>query len=477
VYQCTSFIQVDLLSWSLKFIKNQSIMSNKPISMTQVSLIQQLKEQGDSIRSISRKTGLHRKTVSRYFCDEVVTPQTDEESPPFLLSVNRLADSYMLGCDRLSILRDYFPHFDKELSRTGVTRQLLWEEYLQSHPDGYGYTQFCEHYSRYRQTLPRDAVMYLEHVFGDCLQFDLAGKPLSYVDPSTGEVFECPVLVCVLPASGYTYVEVLASARSEDLFCGLNHCLEYMGGAPRNVLSDNMRQYVVKNLRYEYTFTELARQWSVYYKTNMEATRPYRPCDKPSVEKHVHISYLRIYARLRNEEFYSLASLNRRVRELLDAHNDCHRSRGGDSRRAVFLACERSLLTPLPAEPFAVRHTTKAKVQKNYHVELGEDKHFYSVPYRYIGQQTTIDYDRHQVEVFIGMERIAVHRRDFRQWGHTTLAEHMPAAHQRYRQIQGWTREYFESIARKAGHSSEEVFQRVMASCQNRGKNSDITCI
>jgi hypothetical protein len=223
-----------------------------------------------------------------------------------------------------------------------------------------------------------------------------------------------------------------------------------------------MRQYVVKNMRYEYTFTELAQQWSAHYCTNLEATRINRPRDKASVEKHVHISYLRIYARLRDEEFSSLSSLNRRVRELVDAHNDCSRSRGVESRRKVFLASERPLLTPLPPEPYVPKHKTQAKVQKNYHVELGEDKHFYSVPYRYIGQQTTLVYDRQQVEVFIGMERIAVHRRDFRQWGHSTHPEHMPEAHLHYRQTLGFTKEYFQGIAQKAGPSSVELFERVL---------------
>ena len=437
-------------------------MSNKPISMTQVSLIQQLKAQGHSIRSISRKTGLHRKTVSHYLGDDVSTSDSGKPSQDSCSGKKSLLDSSISEVERLSVLKGFFPHFDRELSRTGVTRHLLWEEYLQSHPDGYGYSQFCEHYSRYRQTLPREAVMYLEHVFGERLQVDFAGKPLFYIDFSTGEVIECPVLVCVLPASGYTYVEALASARSDDLFGGLNRCLEYIGGVPRNVLSDNMRQYVVKNMRYEYTFTELAQQWSAHYCTHLEATRPYRPRDKPSVEKHVHISYLRIYARLRDEEFSSLSSLNRRVRELLDAHNDCSRSRGVESRRNVFLCSERPLLTPLPPEPYIPKHKTRAKVQKNYHVELGEDKHFYSVPYRYIGQQTTLIYDSKEVEVYIGMERIAVHSRDFRQWGYSTHPEHMPAAHLHYRQTQGFTKDYFQSIARKAGDSSSEVFERVM---------------
>jgi len=434
-------------------------MPNKAISMTQVTLIKQLQEQGQSIRSISRKTGLHRNTVNHYLCDHAAAhePQHGHKG-----DATQLADESKSKDCRLSTLRTYFPYFDSELSRVGVTRLCLWAEYLQSHPDGYSYTQFCEHYSRYRSSLPREAVMYLDHVFGDRLEVDFAGKPLSYIDLSTGEQISCPVLVCVLPASGYTYVEALASARAEDLFDGLSRCLAYMGGVPRNVLSDNMRQYVVKNSRYEFTFTDLALQWATHYKTNLEATRKNSPRDKPSVEKHVYISYLRIHACLRNEEFFSLGSLNRRIHALLDEHNECKKQRGGESRREVFNSSERSLLRPLPAEIFVVRHTARAKVQKNYHVELGEDKHFYSVPYRYIGQHTTLVYDRQFVEVFIGMERIAFHRRGLKQWGYTTLAEHMPATHVHHRQTLAWDREYFNGIARKAGPSSSELFTRVM---------------
>jgi len=440
-------------------------MSNKPISMTQVTLIEQLKEQGHSIRSISRKTGLHRNTVSRYLCEPSVLVESEVVSPEQLCNIGAvLPEKSVAEEGRLSILTTYFPHFDNELSRRGVTRHLLWEEYRDAHPSGYGYTQFCEYYSRYRQSLPRDVSMHLEHVYGERLEVDFAGKPLFYVDRLTGELISCPVLVCVLPASGYTYVEALPTSKSEDLFGGLNRCLEYLGGVPRNVLSDNMRQYVVKNSRYEFTFTDLASQWSAHYGAHLEATRIYRAKDKPTVEKHVHISYMRIYARLRDEEFYSLPSLNGRVRELLDAHNDYPRARGGESRRKIFLSCERSLLSALPPEAFVVRHTTKSKVGRNYHVELGEDKHFYSVPYPYIGQQTTIAYDRRQVEVFIGIKRIAVHQRDFRQWGYTTLPEHMPEKHLYYRQTQGWTRAYFEDISRKAGRCSAEVFTRVMDS-------------
>jgi len=248
---------------------------NKLISMEKISLIKQLNEQGHSLRSISRKTGVHRKTVTQYLSGdhepEVSTPQDE----------------------RLATLAGYFPYYDRELSRVGVTRQLLWGEYRELHPDGYQYTQFCTHYSRYRLALPREAVMHLEHIYGDCLEVDFAGKQLSFIDRSTGEEVSCPVLVCVLPASGFTYVEALVSAHSDYLFRALNHCLEYIGGVPRNVLSDNMRQFVIKNLRYEFTFTDLAVQWSLFYNTNLEATRKNSPRDY--VNKNIMYYFRCIY--------------------------------------------------------------------------------------------------------------------------------------------------------------------------------------
>jgi len=39
----------------------------------------------------------------------------------------------------------------RELSRRGVTLMLLWQEYREKHPAGYGRTQFFEHYQRWNQ--------------------------------------------------------------------------------------------------------------------------------------------------------------------------------------------------------------------------------------------------------------------------------------------------------------------------------------
>jgi transposase len=356
-------------------------------------------------------------------------------------------------------LSDYFI---AELKRVGVTRQLLWKEYLRHDPDGYGYSQFCERLIQLKKRSNNDVTMHLEHVAGERMQVDFAGKKLSYVDTQSGEITQCPVLVCTLPFSGYAYVEALENASQRNLYESLGRALSYFGGVPANVLSDNMKQFVVKASRYEPCFNEMAEQWSVYYNTTLSAARVRKPKDKPSVEKEVHISYLRIFAPLRNETFHSLSGLNYRIRECLAVHNATPMQRYGLSRKERFEQNEKSLLKSLPLSEFVVRQEVKAKVQRNYHVILGEDLHQYSVPYIHVGETVKIVYDYSEVEIFLNMRRIALHRRDPRRNGYSTKEEHMPESHLRYKQTKGWDADYFIAQASKVGVNTPEIFKRIL---------------
>ncbi|MDO9257906.1 MAG: IS21 family transposase [Bacteroidales bacterium] len=441
-------------------------MTNKSISMTQVRRIIQLKAEGLSKLKISGSLHIHRATLDNYLSKFETSgksyPELMQYSDEQLIALVYNGPVTPKADRRIDDLKKHLDYFREELSRPGVTRKTLWEEYQGAYPEGYRYAQFCEHFTRYIKCTR--ATMHLFHRAGEYLQVDFAGKQLHYIDVQTGEIITCPVLVCTLPFSSYTYVEALSSARQEYLFCALNRCLEYFGGVPRNVLSDNMKQFVGKNQRYEYKFQELADQWAVHYNTNLEATRPRKPKDKPTVENNVYLSYLRIYAKIRNEEFHSVFELNIRIRELLGAYNQASFQKLPGSRQERFLQDERPLLRPLPQEPFTIKHTTAAKVQMNYHVILGEDKHLYSVPHQYIGQTTKIIYDEHNVEIYIGFQRIAIHKRDYRKYGYTTLAEHMPASHLKYNETLGWDADYFVSLASKIGESAVEVFKKILAS-------------
>lgn len=441
-------------------------MANKSITMVQIRRILQLHLAGSSKLGISKAMLIHRKTADNYISKLETTGKRVEEllqlDDKSLRDIFYKAINPVIEDKRYGTLKNILPDIAPDLKKQGVTRKLLWEEYKETNPDGYGYTQFCEHFSKYQ--VRNKAVMYFSHQPGEYLQVDLAGKQLSYVDKETAEIIRCPVLVCTLPYSKYTYAEALASGCQENIFAALNRCLEFIGGVPKNILSDNMKQYVKKNMRYEFTFQELASQWSVHYNTNLDATRPAKPKDKPTVENHVYITYLRVYSQLRKQEVYSLEELNHNIRKSLIELNKTPFQKLPDSRTICFTEQEKDLLKPLPVEPFLIKHKTVSKVHMNYHVVLGEDKHQYSVPFQYIGQRTQIIYDQINVEIFIGMERIAAHQRSYRRNGYTTLAEHMPESHLRYNETRGWDEDYFLRVASKIGPNSKKVFKCVLDS-------------
>jgi transposase len=74
----------------------------------------------------------------------------------------------------------------QELKRKGVTLTLLWQEYRATHPEGYGYTWFCEHFGAYqRRAHPTFCHC---HDAGAVMQTDYAGQTVEVIDPKTGEI-------------------------------------------------------------------------------------------------------------------------------------------------------------------------------------------------------------------------------------------------------------------------------------------------
>ena len=78
----------------------------------------------------------------------------------------------------------------RELKRPGVNMTILWEEYRQVWPDGYGYSRFCDLLRGFEQRL--SPVMWQHHVAGDKAFVDYSGKRLGITDPATGLVLSMP---------------------------------------------------------------------------------------------------------------------------------------------------------------------------------------------------------------------------------------------------------------------------------------------
>lgn len=433
--------------------------------MLQIRRILQQKNQGKSNRMIARELKLSRITVNDYVkriqetgieIDDLL--RKDDHELGLLLKPNGpwSAQSNWRYEDLMSRL----PELSNQLTQPHTTRMVLYEDYIKIVPEGYSYNQFCEHFSRYLDT--KKAVMILDHNPADCMMFDFAGDTVEVVDIHTGEITKHSVLVCVLPFSAYTYVEILRTAQREFLLNALDNALSYIGGVPKSLKTDNMAQIVKKANRYEPSFDELANQWSCHYDTTLMAARVRKPRDKASVESHVYAVYNRIYAPLRNRIFHSIEQANEAFREQLDLFNARKMQRYDHSRWDRFVEHEKPLLLPLPATPFVLKHSVNAKVQRNYHVLLGEDRHYYSVPFQHIGQEMQIVYDIHNVEIYFKAVRIVSYQRNRQRNGHTTLEEHMPSHHKYSKRAKGWSREYFIEQATNVGENTKRVISKIL---------------
>jgi transposase len=313
-----------------------------------------------------------------------------------------------------------------ERRRPGVTLELLHLEYLERHPNGYGYTQFCEGYRRWVKR--RRLSMRQVHRAGEKLFVDYSGKRPRIVDPKTGEVIEVELFVAVLGASNYTYAEATLTQQIADWIGAHVRCFDFLGGVPRDVVPDQLKSGVTGACRYEPKIQRTYEELALHYETTVLPARPAHPRDKAKAERGVQVVQRWILARLRNRTFFSLAELNAAIAELLDDLNARPMKTYGASRLELFERLDRPALRALPSERFVIGEWSVAKPNIDYHVDVAG--HYYSVPYALVGEQVDVRATRTTVEIFLRGVRIESYARSYERGRHTTRPEHMPKSHQ-----------------------------------------------
>jgi hypothetical protein len=298
------------------------------------------------------------------------------------------------------------------------------------------------------------------------MQVDFAGSKMSWVDEDTGEVHYCEILIAVMPHSQYTFVIALPSQMVSGFVHGLNMRLLFFGRLPKAILSDNFKSYVIKADKYDPDFNELCNQLAAHYHIDLSSTRVRKPKDKASVENMVRTSYSRIFAPIRNEIYHSLQALNEGIRTQLIKHNAEPYQKKQGSRLEVFQQYEFPVMQELPSDLFEVKRMTKSKVRRDYHVFIGEEKNYYSVPFQYVCKDTLVLYTSTTVEIYIDSQRIAIHERlPFRNaFRHQTSDTHMPANHSEWKKARGFNAAYFLRQADKIGPGTRWAIQHVLLS-------------
>jgi len=345
-------------------------------------------------------------------------------------------------------------YIHQELKRTGVTLQLLWDEYRENHPEGYGYSQFCEHYRRWSGKLRLS--MRQQHRIGEKTFIDFSGKRPHIVDPKTGEKIDVELFVAALGASCYTYAEATHTQRLSDWIGAHTRMAEHFGGSTAIWVPDQLKSAVTQPCRYEPVINRSYRDLATHYGAVVVPARPRKPKDKAKIESMVLVVQRWILARLRNRTFFSLPELNTAIRELLGQLNERPMRRLGKSRRELWEQLDRPALKRLPASRYELAYWKPCRANIDYHVDI--ENHLYSVPHQLRGEDLEASYTSSVVEVYFKDRRVASHRR---RYDHrpSTVAEHMPSSHRAHAE---WTPSRLIHWAKKIGPASGRVVAGIL---------------
>ncbi len=315
----------------------------------------------------------------------------------------------------------------KELSAKGMTLRLLWEEYRQEQPDGYGYTQFCDYYRRWKQTV--DVVLRHTYKAGEKTFVDWAGLTTPWLD-GQGHQQAAYLFVATLGASNYTYAEAFATTQQWHWIEGHVHAFQYFGGVTQVVVPDNVKTGVTRACRYEPDLNPTYQRMAAHYGTVVIPARPKQPRDKAKVEAAVQHAERRLIAAVRHHTFFSVADINSALRPLLEQLNEQPFQKLPGSRRQRYEEIDRPALRALPVTAYELDDWGKAKANIDYHVQV--ERNFYSVPYTLVRQDIDVRLTARAIELFHKGRRVAAHRRCYGRGQFVTDPGHRPKAHARH---------------------------------------------
>ena len=254
--------------------------------MTKYREILRLKGLGFSERNIALSVPCSRNTVSKVLkCAEErgiswpLSDSTTDGDLEKLLSPSTPAVSSKRMPD--------FAYIRKELLKNGVSKKLLWTEYMedcrQAGDEPLMYSQFC--YYIQQDENKRRATMHIYRKPAEQVEVDWAGDTAGLIDPYTGEIVPAYIFVGVMTYSQYAYVEAFPDEKQQSWIDAHVHMYEYFGGVAKILVPDNCKTAVIhnggwKDQRINTVYHEMAGR----YGTAIIPARVRTPKDKPNAE-------------------------------------------------------------------------------------------------------------------------------------------------------------------------------------------------
>ncbi|MGH8338429.1 MAG: IS21 family transposase, partial [Gammaproteobacteria bacterium] len=304
----------------------------------------------------------------------------------------------------------------------GFPLKFIWEEKAKS------LTTYSNFWKRFYRKFPqyREAgVTARTFEPAERVEVDYAGDAVEWYEVKTGEIHKAYVFVAGLGFSQLLFAWAAEDMKSRNWIASHRRMFTFYGGVPHVTVPDCLRQGVVKCHLYDPDLNEDYAHMAAHFSTAIVPARVRKPKDKAIVEGLVKILCRYFRFRFRHSRFTSIAEINRALMVCVERINDQRHRRFGVSRRERFETIEKAALKPLPTAEYDGGEWKEAKLHFDCFVAVEGD--YYSAPHIHRHKTLRIKLTENQVEIFLNLERLAIHPRCRMKTGQRIkIKEHFP---------------------------------------------------
>jgi transposase len=385
-------------------------MSRRKFTVDRYNEIERLLAAGRGVREIARALKCSRRTVREIRDRQRGSPDRPKAAvdPPWMMQID-------------------WPQIIHDLG-LGHPLKFLWEEKARALTT---YSNFWKQFYRKFPQYRHATVTAREFEPGERIEVDYAGDTLEWIELSTGEIRKAYVFVAGLGFSQLLFAWAAEDTKSRNWLGCHRRMFTFYGGVAHVTVPDCLKQGVLKCHLYDPDLNPGYAELAAHYDTAVVPARAGHAKDKAVVEGLVRILMRYVRFRHRRERFTSLSQINRALGECVERINARPHSRFGVSRRERFETIEKSALKALPPTPFDVGEWKQVKLHPDCYVHV--ECVYYSAPHIHRGKLLRVKLTEHHVEIFLELERLAIHPRSRHRDGRRIKIDaHFPPASQAY---------------------------------------------
>lgn len=363
-------------------------MARKVLKAMRFEEIERLINQGYSNKVISKSLNCSRNTVKKIREGEIVHPNELKvlQYPPWALNLDWEAIKKEFGL--------------------GYPLKFIWGERA---ADIISYSVFWKFFFKKCPALKQGSVTHKIYIPGEQCEVDWAGDKILLINPKFKTERKISVFVGILCFSQVIYANACENEKSINFLDSHRSMFEYFGGIPKVIVPDCLKTGVTKTHIYDPDINTSYAELLKHYNTATVPARPRKPKDKALVENAVRLIMRAFKWKFRNHKFLSFSEINEALLEVVNEINTKKHSKFKVSRFERFHEREKNQLQELPKDPYEYIEWKEAKVHPDCHTSIHGN--YYSAPHIYRGQTVRVKIRKKQIEIFMNLERVAIHNR------------------------------------------------------------------